>query len=95
MKRKVIVLNELICFSQNIGADMIAKKKYCDGDLKNLLDKNSHHNGIKIDTKILVFIANSTNNSRVSNFFGDFRRPPLLTKLINSRQTGVFLSKLL
>ena len=65
--------NELIRFSQNIGADMIAIVNHHEGGLTNLLGNNFDQNVITNDAKIPVLIANSVDNTTVDNIFGVFR----------------------
>ena len=65
--------NELIRFSQNIGADMIAIVNHHEGGLTNLLGNNFDQNIITNDAKIPVLIANSVDNSTIDNIFGVFK----------------------
>jgi nucleotide-binding universal stress UspA family protein len=65
--------NELIRFSQNIGADMIAIVNHHEGGLTNLLGNNFDQNVITNDAKIPVLIANSVDNTTIDNIFGVFR----------------------
>lgn len=64
--------NELIRFSQNIGADMIAIVNHHEGGLTNLLGNNFDQNVITNDAKIPVLIANSVDNTNVQDIFGVF-----------------------
>ena len=64
--------NELIRFSQNIGADMIGIVNHHEGGLTNLLGNNFDQNVITNDAKIPVLIANSVDNSTIDNIFGVF-----------------------
>jgi nucleotide-binding universal stress UspA family protein len=64
---------ELIRFSQNIGADMVAIVNHHEGGLTNLLGSSFDQHVITNDARIPVLITNAVDNTKVDDIFGVFK----------------------